>query len=90
MSANDAFSSFKLLRVDAVGNPVMESLDILNMTVGEFLGEVADVDVRELEFEKAGTDPAVSDFIRRYYPNMSDAEIIEKLREAQARGRGQQ
>jgi hypothetical protein len=90
MSANDAFSSFKLLRVDAVGNPVVESLDILNMTVGEFLGEVADVDVRELEFEKAGTDPAVSDYVRRYYPNMSDAEIIEELRKAQARGRGQQ
>tara|TARA_Y100001973_G_C5207894_1_gene343002 strand:+ start:4666 stop:7395 length:2730 start_codon:yes stop_codon:yes gene_type:complete len=39
MSSNDAFSSFKLLRIDAVGNPTQESLDILNMTIGEFVGE---------------------------------------------------
>ena len=59
MSADNAFSSFKLRRIDAVGNFVEDSLKGLRMTVGEFLG---DVDARGLEFEKAGTDPAVSDF----------------------------
>ena len=41
LSNNDAYSKFKLVKVDATGNRLDEVSDMLNITLGEFIGEVA-------------------------------------------------
>jgi hypothetical protein len=41
LSNDNAFSNFKLVKVDAVGNRVDEASDALGMTVGQFIGDVA-------------------------------------------------
>ena len=38
LSNNDAYSKFKLVKVDATGNRVDEVSDMLNVTLGEFIG----------------------------------------------------